>query len=56
MSLAKLQRRLKVLGFYTGAVTGDASKALRLAIEKYRDSEMADDEVERLLEERALGK
>jgi peptidoglycan hydrolase-like protein with peptidoglycan-binding domain len=53
VSLAKLQRRLKVLGLYRGAVTGDANKATREAIQDYRDSEVRDDEVERLLEERA---
>jgi peptidoglycan hydrolase-like protein with peptidoglycan-binding domain len=55
MSLRALQRRLKVLGLYHGAVTGDANKALREAIKDYRDSAIRDDEVERLLEERARG-
>jgi hypothetical protein len=55
MSLVKLQRRLKALGVYEGTVTGDANRALRDAIQKYRDRDLHDDEVERLLEERARG-
>lgn len=55
MSIAQLQRRLKVLGFYGGGVTGDANRALQEAIRKYRDSSIQDAEVERLLDLRARG-
>lgn len=55
MSLAKLQRRLKVLGLYSGGVTGDANRALTDAIRKYREGDLRDAEVDRLLDERARG-
>ena len=55
MSLAKLQRRLKVLGLYAGGVTGDANRATTEAVRKYREGDLKDTEVERLLELRARG-
>jgi hypothetical protein len=55
MSLRKLQRRLKVLGLYSGTVNGEASRALRDAICQYNDRGLQDVEVERLLDERARG-
>lgn len=51
MSLRAIQRRLKVLGLYSGTVTGDANKATTEAIRDYRGSEIKDAEMERLLNE-----
>lgn len=55
MSLVKLQRRLKVLGLYGGKITGDANKALQDALTVYREREMHDAEVDRLLAKRTNG-
>lgn len=52
MSIAKLQLRLKQLGLYGGDLTRDANKELRDAITTYREREMHDEEVDRLLAER----
>lgn len=49
MSIPKLQLRLKQLGLYGGKVTGDANKELQTAIATYREREMYDPEIERLL-------
>lgn len=49
MSLAKLQRRFQSLGLYDGKITRDANKALREAIQKYHESGLEDEEVNRLL-------
>jgi hypothetical protein len=53
MSIPKLQLRLKQLGLYGGDITGDANKELRAAIAAYREREMHDEEVDRLLAKRA---
>lgn len=53
MSIGKLQLCLKRLGLYDGKITGDANKALQDAIATYREREMHDEEVDRLLDERA---
>lgn len=50
MSIPKLQLRLKQLGLYSGKITGEANKALADAIATYRDREMHDPEVDRLLD------
>jgi peptidoglycan hydrolase-like protein with peptidoglycan-binding domain len=55
VSIARLQRRLKVLGIYEGGVTGDANRATTEAIRKYREGDLKDREVERLLDLRAMG-
>jgi peptidoglycan hydrolase-like protein with peptidoglycan-binding domain len=49
VSIVRLQRRLKALGFYQGKITRDANKALTEAIRRYRESGLHDSEVEKLL-------
>lgn len=55
MSIPKLQLRLKQLGLYDGPISGDANKALQAALATYREREMYDPEVDRLLAKRAEG-
>jgi hypothetical protein len=53
VSLAKLQRRLRELGLYDGKITRDGNRATQTAIKLYREREIHDDEIERLLAKRS---